>query len=457
MKKINLYIGCMLFFAFISCDSYLDVKEKGKVIPKTAEEYSALIHKHLLDIDNGSDYTILGAYTTTLSYEGYSDNLDGDLNGTDRVPLYVGEDINSLAFRFATLYQIIKDCNIIIDGLEERDSELGKKTIAVAYALRGICYFNLMRGYCEPYDKAKATEMNGIPIVTKFDMEGKPARSSLEETVELIISDLKKAIDMNQTDKQYRFDVDVVKFYLARTYFWSQKWELAISSAKEILERYPLLQGEEYKSMMKSEVELKGNELLRSAIKKSLGYTNLEFEYLKARPVSQTLIDLFTEKGNDIRYELCFSSKLLNNKILRSVIRSAEMCLIIAESYAHLENVTDALYYLNHLRSRRISPYADYTEQTLPTVDPTALIKVDATGKALTPLLSAILNERRKEFYMENGDRWFELKRNGRPEFWWGAGGAKYETLTFLYTFPIAKSDISLNAALEQNPGYEEY
>ena len=90
-------------------------------------------------------------------------------------------------------------------------------------------------------------------------------------------------------------------------------------------------------------------------------------------------------------------------------------------------------------------------------MDPTALIKVDATGKALTPLMSAILNERRKEFYMENGDRWFELKRNGRPEFWWGAGGAKYETLTFLYTFPIPKSDISLNAALEQNPGYEEY
>lgn len=85
------------------------------------------------------------------------------------------------------------------------------------------------------------------------------------------------------------------------------------------------------------------------------------------------------------------------------------------------------------------------------------LIQTDATGKALTPLLAAILNERRKEFYMENGDRWFELKRNGCPEFWWGYAGVKYETQKFLYTFPLPKSDIALNPALEQNPGYDVY
>lgn len=45
--------------------------------------------------------------------------------------------------------------------------------------------------------------------------------------------------------------------------------------------------------------------------------------------------------------------------------------------------------------------------------------------------MAAILNERRKELYMENGDRWYELKRNGRPEFWWGVSGVKYETLKF--------------------------
>ncbi|WP_065219951.1 MULTISPECIES: RagB/SusD family nutrient uptake outer membrane protein [Butyricimonas] len=457
MKKVFLYIGVLLLFGLTSCDEYLDVKDKGEVLPETAEEFAALIHKYLLQIDDGSDYTILGDYTKTVSYEGYSDNLDGDLNSTTRVPIYVGTDINSLTFRYKTLYEIIKDCNIILNDLEDKSSELGKKVIATAYALRGICYYNLMRCFCEPYDKTKATDMNGVPLVEVFDMEGSPDRSTLKETADFIVDDLKTAIGMNQTDKNYRIYSDVMKFYLARVYFWIQEWDLATSTAKEVLDLYPLIQGEEYKAMMKSEVDQKGNELLRSGINKFQSYTDLQFGYLQGRLVAQNLIDLYTEKENDVRYELYFTDKLLNNKVLRSVIRSAEMCLIMAESYVHAGNTTEALRYLNHLRSHRISPYTDYTEQTLPEVDPEALIKVDATGKALTPLMSAILNERRKEFYMENGDRWFELKRNGCPEFWWGYSGVKYVTQKFLYTFPLPKADIKLNSGLVQNPGYDNY
>ena len=69
--------------------------------------------------------------------KGYSDNLDGDLNTTDRVPLYVGTDINSMTTRYGTLYSVIKDCNIILDNLEDQTSELGKKTMAIAYRVAG--------------------------------------------------------------------------------------------------------------------------------------------------------------------------------------------------------------------------------------------------------------------------------------------------------------------------------
>ena len=71
-------------------------------------------------------------------------------------------------------------------------------------------------------------------------------------------------------------------------------------------------------------------------------------------------------------------------------------------------------------------------------------------------LMSAILCERRKELFLE-GDRWFELKRNGRPEFWIAANGKKYVTEKYLYTFPIPKSDVNLFPGLIiQNPGYIE-
>ena len=90
---------------------------------------------------------------------------------------------------------------------------------------------------------------------------------------------------------------------------------------------------------------------------------------------------------------------------------------------------------------------------SLPTVREDDRIVVDCEGKAVTPLLQAIFDERRKELYME-GDRWYELKRNGCPEWWVISNGLKYTTKAYLYTSPISKSDVDLNPGLEQNPGY---
>ena len=96
-----------------------------------------------------------------------------------------------------------------------------------------------------------------------------------------------------------------------------------------------------------------------------------------------------------------------------------------------------------------------YTSSTLPKVYEQR-ITVDATGAPLTKLMSAILCERRMELFLE-GDRWFELKRNGCPEFWIAANGKKYVNEKYLYTFPLPKNDIELfPGLLIQNPGYIE-
>lgn len=87
-----------------------------------------------------------------------------------------------------------------------------------------------------------------------------------------------------------------------------------------------------------------------------------------------------------------------------------------------MNNTTEALKYLNLLRSKRITQnYTAYTMDNLPEVAKQN-ITIDATGAPLSKLISAILCERRMELFLE-GDRWFELKRNGRPEFWIAANG----------------------------------
>ena len=298
--------------------------------------------------------------------------------------------------------------------------------------------------------------MLGVPIVKEFDMEGKPERSDLKETADFIVEDLKQAISLNQTDEHYRFYVDVSKAYLARVYFWMQEWALAATTAKEVLDKYPLISGEAYKEMIQSEVKQLGNVLIRSGISKSEGYVYTDMQKTKGRPLSLEFVNLFVEKERDIRYSFSFNTEFVNTKMLKTSLRTAEMCLIMAESYVHAGDTENGLKYLNHLRENRITGYTPYTESNLPAVDPAALIQVDAEGKPLTPLMAAILNERRKEFYLE-GDRWYELKRNGRPERWCGHSGVKYVTAKFLYTFPIPKEDIALNSGLIQNPGYETY
>ena len=124
------------------------------------------------------------------------------------------------------------------------------------------------------------------------------------------------------------------------------------------------------------------------------------------------------------------------------------------ESYYHLGRETEALAALNELRRNRITGVTDYTMETLPPVNGDDIISQDACGDALTPLLYAILCERRKELYME-GDRWYELKRNGRPEMWTAKQGRKFTTFSYMYTFPLPVRDLVLVDGLVQNPGYE--
>lgn len=461
MKKI-LYILVLIVGVCTSCKEYLDVKPKGQTIPETPEEFSAMLQYHLdrIDYEDVGDYEIMGDAVTVLYYEFFSDNLDASLTFYPEgksSPVYIGSKINTFQDKYEDLYKVIGDCNIIIDNMKEKDTELGKKVLATAYALRGVCYYNLLRLFCEPYDKTKETEMLGLSVVERFDVEARPVRNNMKETVAFIEKTLKDAIAFHQTDKVFRFTEDVAKAYLAKLYFWTQNWDQAIAVSEEILEKYPLLEGAAYKDMIEARYDQKGSVILKSYVYGPRGDWSygLSVAEAKVRPVSEELVNLFVEKEKDARYTLSFDKKRLNIKRICSCVRSDEMCLIMAESYAHKSDVANALKYLNLLRSKRITDYVPYTGSTLPAVDATALIKVDATGKTLTPLISAILNERRKELYME-ADRWFELKRNGRPEFWVAADGRKYETLKYFYTAPLPKEDVDYGAGIIQNEGYTE-
>lgn len=455
MRKTYIILLGLLLLA-CSCKHYLDVKPQGKIIPETDEEYEAVLNYilHQIETDNNA---AMGSAVYVFEWEYITDNLDANINlsETSNIPLYIGSQINTKQDYYAKLYSIIKDCNILIEEMSKRSSAMAKDMVAASYALKGVCYYNLLRSFCEPYDPDAASSQLGLSLVDKFDIEVYQQRSNLRDSGQYVVDLLERSLQYEMTEEKYLFTPDVVKAYLAKTLFWIHRWSDALEICSELLEKYPLSSGEEYIEMIKAPNATLGEVIIRSFTQgnSSDGSYSSIHNRAKLRPVNKTLVDLFASDGsNDVRYSLSFNSKRINAKTIKYGIRSSELSLMAAECCYHLEEPDKALAELNRLRSHRIAGVSDYTMETLPEINNASLIKVDATGQPLTRLLSAIFDERRKELYME-ADRWYELKRNGRPEFWVISNARKYTTRKYLYTFPIMRTDVEVGG-IKQNEGY---
>jgi len=453
MKRI--LILAFLAVGFSSCTNYLEVKTYGKAIPTTSEEFSALLHSHLNKVDYGEATPLLENASDLVDMDLITDDFNVALTLPEGMSLkkYMGDILNDKQQRYERLYAVIRDANIIINNMPSTTSPLERNVVGTAYALRAIANYYLLREYCEPFT---SDDQLGIVIIKDFDMEERAVRSTYGASKAMIESDFQSALSFDVKDNIYRYTTDVVKAYQARYYFWTQQWAKAVPVAQQLVENHPLVSGKAYTDMIQSKNVALGDVLLKSYLfvaGQEASYAS-NTRIAKSRPVSKEFIALFAEKEKDIRYALSFDAKRINQKALNGKVRIAEMQLILAESYAHLGQQDLALTAINDLRAKRITGYTPYTLGTLPVVDATALVKVDAEDKPLTPLMQLILNERRKELYLE-GDRFFELKRNGRPEFWAANNGLKYVTEKFMYTFPLPRIDVEVVSGLIQNDGYK--
>lgn len=461
MKKI--LITVIMASLFTSCEKYLDVKPYGRTVPKTAEEFSALIHAQLYNMDEGNfSSALLGNLSELTSLDAVSgDDFETCLtkNSGRSLRIYAG-DIVTNSGNYSQLYQTIRDCNIVLDEMKEQGTELSDKLRATAYAMRAVCYYQLLKYYCEVPEVGRMSTQLGVPLVTHFNMEYRPIRSSMQATVDLIESDLNKSIAYHNTDDLYRFTEYVCKGYLARLYFWTKQWDKVLPLTKELLVKYPILPINEFQTVMKKVNELGKNQLIKAyRTSNTTGQQfNLDTDILKYRPVSLRYLTHFlpADTANDVRYKFYVSRSRVLTKPFFSGMRSEEFKLMEAECYYHLGRKSEALASLNDLRSARIAHYTPMTEADLPDINSKEIIKVDATGASLTPLIAAILSERRKELFFE-GDRFFEQKRNGAPEYWTAYNGSKYTTRKFMYTYPIPSLEIEITSGLVQNPGYTEF
>jgi len=435
----------------VSCKGYLTVQPQGKVIPSTDEEFASIIHSYLKDIEGGADEYIIGNMEKLATLEGCADDLDANIRPGSGLPSYAGEVINKRMTGYRESYAIIKDCNIVIENLSGRETPVAKGALGAAYAIKGIVYYNLIREFCPAW--SDGSEL-GLPIVDKMDIEDSPLRATLGETADYTESLLQKASALCPLGEEYFFDKDIIDFYRARLAFWCERWSDCESLCNGVLKGKSLTEASGYAEMMASATPV-GEILAKSHINDSSEldwYFQYVQGYIASRPAGADFASLF--EAGDVRKAVCLDDKRCNAKLPEMRLRLSEAVLMKAECLLHLDRADETLRTLNELRAKRIVPYTDLSMESLPPVRSGDKIKVDATGKAITPLLQAIFDERRRELFIE-GDRFYELKRNGSPEWWVITGGLKYTTREYLYTAPIYKGDLELNPALIQNDGYE--
>lgn len=477
-------LGLVLMTGVWGCDDFLEEK------PNLSQTNDLS-----LSTFDGIQKAIIGAYSPLYEPEWYGRDfvVTADLKGGNAK----SSPMNSGRFRLEYVwantptgtsglwtygYRLVSRVNNIInalDGFSEVDITQAQldNIEGEAKFLRALAYHDMVRLFAQPY--SYQPESLGLPIVLVSENE-KPARNTVAEVYDLILSDLDDAITMLADDNSHGgneprawANKNAAKALLARVHLYMENWQKAADYATEVINSgdYTMYTKEQY-TVFKSGTNDKGvwgalnagsevifvvygsegnsshgNWDVISYIMNPGGYGDVG--------ASKDVIDLYdydaedaVDKG-DIRGGLFTNSLDYPNDYwtlkypgkdgyLRedniNVLRLSEMYLIRAEALLQGASVTgvSADDDLNAIRSKR--------------------------GASLLSniTLAQVYEERRMELCYE-GHELFDLARTQRNLVRTDYDGADNQNVDFpdyKWAMPIPQSEMDANINMVQNPGY---
>jgi len=445
MKKLNILLVSFICLFTVSCDDFLDVQPVGKVIPTTYDDFRALMtnayetegglqSKSLASI-RGDEFTI--------------NESQGDAK--EHKDIYIWNDINQdlqvRVFDWQSYYKILVNVNHTInEGGEATDAKANdiNQLLAEAYLLRAYTNFDLVNLYADIYNADNLNKL-AIPLATEIDLEKDYKRNTIKEVYAQINSDINKGLELMVVEKQdkninYRFSKVSALGFAARVYLFMSEWDLASNYAKDAL-------------VINSELV----DLTLADAQSPVEYNSVENILAMERTfdnkvksvtyISDKLVDAF-DKTNDIRFSTFFEeSKIIPDKYLGKIggsdlknkvsMRTAELYLILAEAQTKSVegNLTEAKKYLKDLLITRLKTTYYAAEAAA----------IDAMSKE--DFIKKVEEERMKELACQ-GFRWFDLRRNGKPELKKTFDGKEYTLKAndprYVIPFPVE--------AVENNP-----
>lgn len=456
-NRIKNFIGLLsIVMLSLSCESFVEVdlpdsqltgetvfNDLGTAEAAVTSIYSKLSNNVLVCGNSKGLSILLGSYTDELQtyntglleFQFFQNNLIS--TNTDVSALWNGS------------YNLIYAANAVKEGLENSTTiaQTDKdRLVGEVLFLRAYIHFHLLNLFGE------------IPYVTStnYTINASIGKLSEAQVYELIVNDLDTAVLFLSTVSDHplkaRAGINAVKALLARVQLYKNNWLAAANEADSIINSgsltwVDLLDDVFLKNstgtiwqLMPSQEGLptqEGQSFIftagpppNRALSESLIATFETGDLRKANWVGSISesgqiwhypykYKQFTTEGTSSEYSILF--------------RLEELYLIRAEARVHLGDFEGAKSDINKIRNRASLP--------------------NTSAETSEELLTAIIQERRVEFFTELGHRFFDLKRTGLLNSTLSSVKLGWNSTDILW--PIPESELLLNPSLlPQNPGY---
>lgn len=246
MKKVFLLISSLVFLSISNSCSESDLE---LVDPNSDLIETINTEDNLQKFLNGAYLNIasVNAYGTQITAMG--DVISDHLYVTSSKAYAITSNLNYNAVSndfsfYGKLYDVIMNCNMVINNTQVPNSANVDRIKAEAKIIRGFAYFTLVN-YYSPTPTSGINQEYGVPLVlTNYDAALQPARATVNEVYNQIISDLTAGMNVAQdpTDNKVILGKTAAKLLLSRVYLTRRAAgdaQLALQYATEIVNNSP--------------------------------------------------------------------------------------------------------------------------------------------------------------------------------------------------------------------------
>lgn len=419
-KKIYNLLLITSCIAFVSCDSFLDIKPKGIVIPESCEDYEKLLNYTQLEKASDSypnymtDDILVPDKDDFVEWAGLS-IPEQNLYSFNATVFGDSESDGLWEYSYNRIYYFNVVASQIMASIDATE-EYKKSLRAEALVGRAFEYLTLVNAYAKQYDPATAATDPGVPLMLDEDVnKTNLVRATVQEVYDQIKKDLEEAVTFLPDEPKlnaFRASKPVGSGMLARMYLYMSDYKEALKYAEISLgQNNTLLDLKLYKVIAADKWIGRLDVPARA--------DNPENTYIRLAPYvfglsgsiygSEDLISKF-DKEKDQRFLLYFTRKIDTEAYTYDLwapyiyanmaMATPEMYLIAAECEARIGSKENAMTYYNDLRDMRIQD------------------NVRLTARDNDEALAMVLDERRRELTMNGCMRLLDLKRLNRdPRF----------------------------------------